>query len=380
MTGKLKTLLTLIIWTALSNLALANSLVVSTVKTPDAYTGNQSWFRFYSSPGSVIKDSIIVKNLGDQTEKIKIYSTDATSNQSGSFNLKADNEEQKGVGLWTKVEKTELTLQPGDVEEVAFEIKIPKDLSPGQYFGGIINEQNSDSKCDQVSNISGYCTSNIQIKTRTGNRIYLTIPGEIKHDIKLNSFSYKQARNNTIHFHFSFTNKGNTAFEPRAIINIYDQWNKKIATINRNLGKSLPNSTITPIVDWSNPGHFGNLTAKAEIYYEEDNQGKFDLLHGSALKDRADLSLLIIPFHLIYVLGTLIIALGLGTISIRIYLKKIHQSCEKYEVQEGDNLIDLAKKFKTNWRLIAFLNKIKAPYIIEAKQRLRIPNSHKNEK
>lgn len=363
-----------------SSLSLANSLVISTIKTPDPYNGNQSWFRFYSTPGNIIRDSIILKNIGDKSETVKLYATDATSNQSGSFSLKSDSEKQEGIGLWTILSSQTETLNPGESKEIKFQINIPKDLAPGQYFGGIINEKNDQSDCDEVNEISGYCSGNIQIKTRTGNRIYLTIPGELRQDIKLTNFSWNQAKNNTIHFHFNFINNGNTAFEPRAIIDIYDQWGKKVATINKNLGKSLPNSTISPIVDWDSQSNFGNFTAKAEVIYQEDNQGRFDPLHGSALMEKSTISMFIIPHNFLKLFGLISILIIITIFCCSFYIKKLINSSEIYVVKTDDNLIDLAKKFRTNWQLIALINKLKPPYIISEKQKLKIPNCHKNEK
>ena len=51
---------------ALPQLTLANGIISSTVKNPDPYSGNQSWFRYYESPGNVVKDAIILRILGNQ--------------------------------------------------------------------------------------------------------------------------------------------------------------------------------------------------------------------------------------------------------------------------------------------------------------------------
>ncbi len=360
------------------NISLASSVIVSTVKNPDIYSGNQSWFRYYQSPGTVIKDSVILRNIGNETETISLYATDATSNQVGSFTPKMQEEEQKGIGLWTKLEKTSVTLAPKENIEVKFEINVPQDITPGQYFGSIINEEVSDSPCDEVLTVSGNCQGNIQIRTRTGNRVYLTIPGQVNENIKLNSFTWKSAKNNATNFQFSFTNSGNVAFEPKAIIHIYDAFGTKIQTLETKLGKSLPGSTITPITTWHHQGHFGSFTAKAEIYYQEDDQGRVDNLHGVTLSEQAEVKIFLFPLIPFLVLSSIALLLIVGWSFRQSFYQKVLKNWENYSVLAGDNLIDLAKERNTNWKLIACINKIKAPYVISPKQKIKIPPKKKS--
>ena len=360
-----------------AQISLANSVIVSTVKNPDIYSGNQSWFRYYQGPGTVIKDSVILRNIGNETETISLYPTDATSNQVGSFTPKMQDEEQKGIGLWTKLEKNSVTLAPKENIEVKFEIHIPQDITPGQYFGSIINEEVSDSPCDNVLTVAGSCQGNIQIRTRTGNRVYLTVPGQVNENIKLNSFTWKSAKNNTVNFQFSFTNSGNVAFEPKAVIHIYDSFGTKVDTIEAKLGKSLPGSTITPMTTWDHDGHFGSFTAKAEVFYQEDDQGRVDNLHGVTLSEQSELKIFLFPVIPFLVLSSIILFFIIGWSFRQSFYQKIMKNWESYSVQAGDNLIDLAKERNTNWKLIACINKIKAPYVISPKQKIKIPPKKK---
>lgn len=356
----------------LPQLSFANGIVSSTIKNPDPYSGNQSWFRYYESPGNTVKDSVILRNLGDQPITIKVYATDAASNQAGSFTLKTNEEEQKGIGLWAKVDRSEVTIQPDENIEVPFEINIPKDLAPGEYFGGIINEEDTQNSCDPIQSVSGQCTGNIQIKTRSGNRIYLTIPGEVKQDIKMTNFSWKQGQK-TVHFNFTFVNKGNVSFEPKAVIDIYNSLNQKIATIEKTLGKSLPNSTISPIVDWEYANNFGPLTAKAKIYYNEEDHGQFNNLHGAVLTDSSEVSMFIFPWMAILIVATIVFLIAGFFIGRKKYHQHLLNNSIDYTVKADDNIMDIAADHQAKWQLIACLNGLKAPYVLTPGQKLKIP-------
>jgi hypothetical protein len=370
-------ILILTVLLGLPQLVFANSLIVSTIKNPDPYNGNLSWFRFYEYPGTTVKDSLILRNIGTETETVKLYAADATSNQAGSFTPKMSDEEQKGIGAWAKLSAKELTLAPDETKEVSFEINIPKSITPGQYFGSIIYEQVSNSTCDSTQAVSGICEGNIQIKTRTGNRIYLTIPGETKQDIKLTDLKWKTTDLNSIHFTFNFINSGNVAFEPKAIIHLYNRWGQKITTLESNLGKSLPGTSISPSMEWKYGQNFGEFTVKTEIYYLEDNQGRFDNLRGTVLSDKKEITLFIFPWT-VTIISLIVIALAAGAyFSRRFYFRKILNCCLDYTVQKDENLVELASKFHTGWRTIAYINKIKPPYVIQENQIIKIPQNKK---
>jgi hypothetical protein len=362
-------------------IALGNSMIVSTVKNPDLYSNNLSWFRYYQYPGTTVKDSLVLRNIGEHEESIKLYATDATVNQAGSFTPKLEEEEQKGIGLWTSLLQKEVTLQPGESIEVPFSIDIPLGIAPGQYFGSIINEQMSTEACvnGNASDNGSPCPGNIQVKTRTGNRIYLTVPGEIKHDITLRNLGWKITAQKKILFTFNFTNSGNVAFEPQAVLHIYNSWGQEVEVIESRLGKSLPGSSTSPMMEW-NPGDgFGSFTVKAEIYYREDDQGRFDSLHGTVLTEQLELSIFIFPWTIAIVALGIVCAVSLTIFGRRKYLKSLRQHSYEYSVLEGDTIISIAAAHGQKWNRIAKINGLRAPYVLQTGQKIKIPLSKQNE-
>jgi hypothetical protein len=362
------------------HLALGNSMIVSTVKTPDIYSNNLSWFRYYQYPGTTVKDSLILRNIGEHEETVRLYAADATVNQAGSFTPKLESEEQNGIGLWSTLSDKEVTLEPGESIEIPFSIEIPLGIAPGQYFGSIINEQVNTGTCPNglLTNGNGECPGNIQIKTRTGNRIYLTIPGEIKHDITLRNLLWKSSSQKKILFTFNFTNNGNVAFEPQAVLHIYDTWGRELKTLESRLGKSLPGSSTAPMMEWDPGDSFGSFTVKAEIYYREDDQGRFDSLHGTVLTETLEVKVFIFPWALAIVTLAVATLIGLGMLGRKRYYTSLLHRAFDYTVQEGDTVISIAKRQGVRWQTIAKINKLRAPFVIEPNQSIKIPTSSKN--
>ncbi len=161
---------------------LANSNLGMVVKNPDPSTGNQSWFIFRQQAGGKIQDAAIIKNNTNQSYKAHLYSVDATSNASGQFVLNMENDEKKYISKWLTLKTSETIIGPNQNIEIPFTIEVPKDMPPGQYFGGIVIEEspvepNSNAKDPKAG------TANVIVKTRMGLRIYLTIPGVINDNL-----------------------------------------------------------------------------------------------------------------------------------------------------------------------------------------------------
>lgn len=357
-------------------ITLGNSTIVSTIKNPDPYENNSSWFRFYEYPGKTIKDSIILRNIGSKAETVKVYATDANVNQAGSFSPKMEGEDQKGIGSWTNVSQDEVTIAAGESKEIVFEIILPDNISPGQYFGSIIHEKVGNG-CEEMAAPLELCTGNIQIKTRAGNRIYLTIPGEAKYDISLENVNWKRMEPNKILFTFHFVNKGNIAFEPKAIVHIYNAWGQEVETLEGDLGKSLPLSSTAPMLEWQYDQNFGSFTAKTEIYYLENDQGRFDNLRGTILSEKMNLNIFIFPWTLAIYLITILAIVTIGVYTKHRHFQNMIKNTFTYTVNEDDDILNLARQYKVRWKIIAKINNIKPPYLLKPNSKIKIPSSHK---
>ncbi|MBD3270700.1 DUF916 domain-containing protein, partial [Candidatus Peregrinibacteria bacterium] len=353
---------------------LASKNVIMSLKNPDPYTENRSWYQFEEPAGGIATDTIVLNNTSDKEVEVKLYAADATNNDAGSFIIKSAQEEQYGIGKWTKIEQNQINLEPNESKEIDFLISIPDEIAPGQYFGGIIKEE-----------LNGECTKNpadckqqIHVKTRTGNRIYLTIPGEVIEDVKVTDFDHQISDKNQVRFKFKIENHGNMAYVPNVNITIYDLNGNIIETINKEIGKSLPDSSINPTVDWNHQGRFGSFNAKIKVYFEEINQGRMGNLKGSAKFEEFSLNIILLPW--IWINSTLLIfAILIGYLFYqRIKIHRLSLNSDFYTVEENETLEEIAEKNKIAWKILAKINHIKAPYSVKKGEKIKIPKS-KNE-
>ncbi len=345
-----------------------------TVKNPDPYTGNQSWFVYKKEAGQVIQDIASVKNFSNEVANIRVYAVDANNNESGNFILKFAKEEQKSIGAWTEVKEKNLTIQPNQKIDIPFSIKIPNGISPGQYLGGIVIESAGDgtSNCEVEP-----CDSKVNVKTRIGSRIYLTVPGEVVEKIDWKSFTQYQNLKGTSYFKFNIVNEGNISYEPRAKIVIKNGSGQIYDQFERNLGTIVPKSTSEPTISWEKPApFFGDFTAEATVTFNKQFDDN-NTLHGSAETYLRSTKFTIIPWlQIIIVSGTILVAFG-TFFTFHHYRCRCRKNCEEYTINENEDIMKLADDLKMNWKKIAWINKLKPPYVLRKGDKVVIPKAKK---
>ncbi|MEZ4087389.1 MAG: DUF916 domain-containing protein [Candidatus Gracilibacteria bacterium] len=360
--------------------ALAGSQVTLTVKNPDPVQGNHSWFIYEQEAGQTIEDVATLKNFSDEPANVNLYAVDATSSETGSFILKFREEEQKGIGYWSDVETKSVTIEPQQSVDIPFKIILPEGVPPGQYLGGLIAETGSPQEVDAEEHETcveqNLCGTNISVRTRIGTRIYLTVPGKTYEDYNLTDFSAVKSITGTTKFEFRIENNGNVAYEPIALINVYDGMGNLYEQIEKKLGTSSPGTVIHPVVKMKNRPLIGNFSAKAVVTFERKfGSSEF---HSASPTEELSLEFWVMPWEIIFIVLLLLVAAAGIMLQRKRVWEKYMQNAEAYVVQEGEDIGDIAKKHHINWKRLAKFNKLKPPYLIDKDQTLMVPKQ-KNE-
>lgn len=347
----------------------ASAQISITVKNPNPYTGNQSWFVYQKRPGQIIEDIATIKNFGKETEKVKVYAVDATSNADGNFVLTFSNQKQESIGAWTQIEEKELTLKPGERVDVPFTISIPSNVTPSEYVGGIVAESDkSGNDCKEAA-----CASSISVKTRVGSRIYITVPGVVKDNISWTDFQLKERSNGKMSFYFRIENKGNVTYKPRATIEILDNAGNVFDTIEKTLGESLPHTTFESNVMWNKEElpFLANFQVEARVEFIKSFKNSNEL--HSAAPQKKILQFWIIPWRALELTMLLIASFGVSFIISKRNYRKLIAHCHEYEVEENENIGSIAGKYHISWQRLAKINKLTAPYILTKGQKILVP-------
>ena len=141
-------------------------------------------FSYELDPGDELTDYFSVRNLGNSPLDLRIYATDAFTNNSGGFDLLPGNESPVDVGSWVTLDVSEVTIAPDQVEIVPFTLTVPDDALPGDHAGGVVatlTTADDDGPGNQV-----------RVEYRVGSRIYLQVSGEIVPELQIEDLSMSQ--------------------------------------------------------------------------------------------------------------------------------------------------------------------------------------------
>lgn len=388
---------------------------------------SQSWFIYKLDPGTAKEDSLTVANLFEDSWVAVIYAADSIKSSSGGFALRQLTEPKEKVGSWVKFypeakpdfagkifedKKTidevckvsgedlqknyeldqdkiaelgkwcegkdlvEIELKSGEKKELLFVISIPKDADVGEHTGGILIQKKSKEEAAQGDG------SKVLLTTRVGVRIYETVPGEI---IKALAFSDFKIDKNFSEFYLPWDkikkdkfgeymitsvikNSGNASTDFNEQITINNIITRKKETMEVREFQVLRGDEFISSLAWKAP-RLAYLSFQKEYRYKKSN-GEEEIIKSELIKK------LFIPWREMMIF-TFFALVAVGVYAIWRRYQRKHFGGEgwvDYVVGENETIQTLSNQFKINWKVLAKTNKLKAPFMLEKGQVIKVPN------
>lgn len=127
-----------------------------------------TWFVFEADPGETLRSTARITNVADVPQRVRLSIRDLSFTDAGSPVL--SEEQQIGIGAWSRVLKKELVVPAEGRATTDFEIVIPDDVQPGDHVGALVAE-------------TTHAEGTIEYVTRAATRIYVTVPGEAQQSL-----------------------------------------------------------------------------------------------------------------------------------------------------------------------------------------------------
>lgn len=387
---------------------------------------SKSWFIYKLDPGTTKEDSMTVANLFNEPWIAVIYAADSIKSSSGGFALRQLTEPKDAVGNWVKFypdpkpdfaskvfeekktidevckvsgedlknnyefddgkinefgewckgkEVVELEMKAGEKKDLLFVISIPKDADVGEHTGGILIQKKSK---DETAQSDG---SKVMLTTRVGVRIYETVPGDI---IKKLTFSDFEVTKNFDEFFLPWDKIKKDKFKEylltskiKSASNVSADFSEKIIIHNVITRKTeiiegrefqvLRDDDFISSLAWKAP-RLAYLSFQKEYRYKDAGDNEQIIQSDSVNK-------WFMPWREMVIF----IFLALVAYGAYVFWKKYQNKYYggigwvEYEVEDGDTVQSLMKKFAVDWKVFVKTNKIKKPYILEVGQMIKVP-------
>lgn len=327
----------------------------------------ESIFVHTLSPGSTQDEGVMVVNNAPETKTLIVYGADSTPSTGGAFACKQLSEAKTDVGAWIDLEQTEITLEPGTNQVIPFTIQVPDSASVGEHNGCILIQEKKE-----VSDQAG-----VNLSIRTGLRVAITIPGAITRKLELAGFTVT-SKDSGFLLHPLVKNTGNVSIDA------------EVAVVTRNLFgvKIFTHGGQYPILrgetsDWNfelkKPFWGGWYRSSFTVDYDQNAEATVGVNSGKELTKLAGDTIWFfsMPTALGLIIEILILVLILaGLIWWKLSQKKkkwIKANWQDYMVAAGDDINALAARLNVSWKLLAKVNKLKAPYALKSGEKIKVP-------
>lgn len=329
----------------------------------------QSIFVHSLEPGESIAEAVNVINNTPDTKTVRVYAADSTPSTDGGFACEQLSQTPDEVGSWIVMEKSVVTLESGGSERVYFDITMPPDAEVGEHNGCILIQEEKAKEDGQPG---------INLSTRLGLRVALTVPGEIIKKLQIGGITSKMNGIGKSILTLNVRNLGNVSIDSQVNIvvsNLFGQEYRRFGgeyTILRG-DESIYNFDV-PESFWG-----GFYWARGVVEYDSDNNTGI----GEARK--GEITRITTDKYLIFIFPTLMglateLAIIFFTELIIVYFvfdfkrkKWVKETWKKYKIKSGDTIKGVAEDHRIDWKLLAKVNKIKAPYDLRKGESLLVP-------
>ncbi|XVU28540.1 WxL protein peptidoglycan domain-containing protein [Actinoplanes sp. CA-054009] len=194
--------------------ASADTLTWSVRPTPIAGQPDRPNFTYDLRPGQTVKDSIRVRNYGDEPLSLSVYASDALTTSSGALDLLPAGAEPVDVGKWITLERRNIEVPAQKFVDVPFAMTVPGKAESGDHTGGIVTSYVSRETEGRA----------VTVDRRLGTRMYVRVSGPLQPQLDVSGLTMSYAGNlnpfgpGRLRVTYTVTNTGNVRMGAEQVV------------------------------------------------------------------------------------------------------------------------------------------------------------------
>lgn len=329
-----------------------------------------SIFVYSLERGQTKQDQITISNKTDQEKVVSLASVDGVATNTGAYTCRQESEAITGSGGWVTLAKDRIVLPAGGEEVVDFTVDVPGNADVGEHNSCITIQAGEEDDDD--------ATSGIRLRMRSAIRMVVTIPGELHRQLSISQFDVTSVSGSQSYL-FEASNKGNVSADVDMRVRVTNIFGREIASIGGTYPVLADESLLQNFTTELAPLFGGYYTATPSIRYDTRMGVWGTATQGASYEAQVGTAVSFFLWPTVHgwiILASLMILLCVGIwwiMSSRKHQRLLYKSSKPYVVREGDTIESLAKQHAVEWRRLAKLNKLQAPYTINVGQEILLP-------
>ena len=224
----------------------------------------RSYFILDGKPDTTVQNGLHIKNTGAATGTVTLYAVDATTGQNSGLVYNAQDIPSHDVGSWIHLAQHQLTLTPGQSEDVSFQVSIPKGARPGQHIGGIVAKSVAQASTQKS-------TFHVDVQSLSIVAVQLDVAGPQADRLEMTGVQASGA-NGYQNLLINLRNTGTTLLKPQGTLRVLDAQGNVLQNFAIKLDTFLPDTAISyPVYMKNHPLEAGTYTLDLQLMYGQQH-------------------------------------------------------------------------------------------------------------
>lgn len=224
------------------------------------------YFLIRGGIGQRVKQSLNLRNESDRPLTLKLAAVDATTGQLGGVSYGLPQDPVERMGAWISLDRTTVTLEPGQARVVRFEVSVPPGVPGGQHIAGIavwaLGQEAEDGGDEAVS---------VVVQTRRIVAVQVDVPGPQEPELVVTGVK-PAARPDGLYLEIQIENQGSAMTTGDGTLEIPAQAFIKDFFVDT----FVPATSIGYPIKWTDDPREGVYDAHVEIDYDDDKVARWD--------------------------------------------------------------------------------------------------------
>ena len=225
-----------------------------------ARPATKGYFILDTTPGQIIADQVVVINSGTTVGTVRLFAVDAVTGQGGGASFPDAAAPRRDVGSWIRLDRAELTLQPGEQQTVDFTVTIPAAATAGEHLGGLV-------ALDTAIKQGAPGALRIDTQSRMVTAVQVNLPGQTVERLTVGGVSTGGPEGKQILL-LDLRNAGNIMLRPVGSLVVTDAAGATVQDLPLKIDTFLPGDTLQyPVAVQKQALGAGQYRAKVDLTY-----------------------------------------------------------------------------------------------------------------